>query len=91
MSLISIIVPCYNEKDTLTLFVKEMGRIGKKLVEDTIEVILVDDGSTGRTLEEIRRLYAERAGMWHISFSRNFGKGAAMLAGLEASYRSNQI
>ncbi len=85
MSLISIIVPCYNEKNALSLFVEEVRRIGVTLVEDDIELVFVDDGSTDGTLGEMRRLCAERAGMRFISFSRNFGKEAAMLAGLKAS------
>ena len=85
MPLISIIVPCYNEKDTLILFVEEVNRIGKTLDDDDIEVIFVDDGSTDGTLETMRRLCARQAGMRYISFSRNFGKEAAMLAGLKAS------
>ncbi|MDO4817190.1 MAG: glycosyltransferase family 2 protein [Akkermansia sp.] len=84
MPLISIIVPCYNEKDTLTLFVDEVKRVGKTLADDDIELIFVDDGSTDGTLEAMRGLCAGQTGMRYISFSRNFGKEAAMLAGLKA-------
>lgn len=85
MSLISIIVPCYNEKDALAHFVEEVKRVGKTLADDDIELIFVDDGSTDGTLEAMRRLCAGQTGMRYISFSRNFGKEAAMLAGLKAS------
>ena len=85
MSLISIIVPCYNEKDTLALFANEMKRVAGTFAEDDVELIFVDDGSTDGTLEAMRGLCAGQANMRYISFSRNFGKEAAMLAGLKAS------
>lgn len=85
MALISIIVPCYNEKDALTPFVKEVKRIAETLAEDDVELIFVDDGSTDGTLEIMQKLCTGQAGMSYISFSRNFGKEAAMLAGLKAS------
>ncbi len=85
MSLISIIVPCYNEKDALAFFVEEVKRVGQTLADDDIELIFVDDGSTDGTLEAMRGLCAGQTGMRYISFSRNFGKEAAMLAGLKAS------
>ena len=85
MALISIIVPCYNEKDALIPFVKEVKRIAEALAEDDVELIFVDDGSTDGTLEIMQKLCTGQAGMSYISFSRNFGKEAAMLAGLKAS------
>lgn len=85
MTLISIIVPCYNEHDSLSPFVKEITRVSEEIVDDEIELIFVDDGSTDGTLEAMRELCAGQTGMRYISFSRNFGKEAAMLAGLKAS------
>ena len=85
MSLISIIVPCYNEKESLPLFVEEMARVEDSLANEEFELIFVDDGSTDETLEAMRGLCAGQANMRYISFSRNFGKEAAMLAGLKAS------
>lgn len=85
MSLISIIVPCYNEKDMLNLFVNEVKRVAETFDDDDVELIFVDDGSTDGTLKAMRELCAGQTGMRYISFSRNFGKEAAMLAGLKAS------
>ena len=85
MSLISIIVPCYNEKDALPLFVEEIARVEDSLANEEFELIFVDDGSTDGSLETMRSLCSGRANMRYISFSRNFGKEAAMLAGMKAS------
>ena len=83
MSLISIIVPCYNEEPALAAFMEEMSKTEGLLAGDRFEIIFVDDGSTDGTLDVLRGLSAERADVRYLSFSRNFGKEAAMLAGLE--------
>lgn len=83
MSLISLIVPCYNEDEALRPFVQELAKIENELPSDSFEVIFVDDGSTDHTLEKLRAISAERSETRYISFSRNFGKEAAMLAGLK--------
>lgn len=85
MSLISIIVPCYNEDVALRPFVQEIAKVEKALPSDSFEVIFVDDGSTDHTLEMLRTICAERSEMRYLSFSRNFGKEAAMLAGMKES------
>ena len=86
MSLISLVVPCYNEQDAIPLFYKEIKRI-KNNFEDSIEIeiIFVDDGSKDNTLQVVRELSTKDEMVKYISFSRNFGKESAMYAGLEKS------
>lgn len=85
---ISIVVPCYNEEESLPLFLRELGRVAEQMrqADDlTFEVVLIDDGSTDGTLatmkREAQRLPAHFTVRW-ASFSRNFGKEAALYAGL---------
>jgi len=86
MEKISIIVPCYNEEEALPLFYEEMERIRNKDFEDiNFEYIFVNDGSKDNTLNKIKELRKLDEKVRYISFSRNFGKEAAMMAGLEAS------
>ncbi len=87
MEKISVIVSCYNEEESLPLFYEEMERVRKKDFEDEMEFeyIFVNDGSKDKTLEEMKKLAREDSKVRFISFSRNFGKEAAMLAGLEAA------
>lgn len=80
---ISIVVPCHNEQESLPYFYKEITRVADLMPEVTLEVILVDDGSKDGTLAEMRRLAAEDSRFRYLSFSRNFGKEAAMYAGLK--------
>lgn len=83
MEKISIIVPCYNEEESVPLFYAEAVKELNKIKLD-FEIIYVDDGSTDHTLEVVKNLSDDKS-VKYISFSRNFGKEAAMLAGLEAS------
>ena len=86
MEKISVIISCYNEEESLPLFYKEMERVRKQDFEDVdFEYIFVNDGSKDKTLEEIKALRKEDKKVRYISFSRNFGKEAAMMAGLEAA------
>ena len=86
MEKISVIVSCYNEEKALPLFYEEMERVRKQDFEDMdFEYIFVDDGSKDKTLEEMKELRKKDSKVRYISFSRNFGKEAAMYAGLEAS------
>lgn len=86
MKKISIVVPCYNEEESLEIFYKETSKVMeeiKKKVE--VEYILVNDGSNDKTLQKMRKLSSENENIIYLSFSRNFGKEAAMLAGFKAS------
>ena len=87
MDKISVIVSCYNEEKALPLFYEEMERVRKQDFENIaeFEYIFVNDGSKDKTLEEIKKLRNKDDKVRYISFSRNFGKEAAMYAGLEAS------
>lgn len=82
--MISIIVPCYNEEKTIGLFFEEVENI-KKNIDHNIEYIFVNDGSNDNTLEILRELSIKNKNVRYISFSRNFGKEAALYAGLRAS------
>lgn len=89
MDTISIIVPCYNEEESLPIFMREVARVarGMRAEHDVrFEVILVDDGSRDGTLREMRAAQAHETEGFRVrwvSFSRNFGKEAGMLAGLQ--------
>ena len=86
MEKISVVVSCYNEQESLPLFYKEMERVRKEDFKDIdFEYIFVNDGSKDKTLEEIKNLRKIDDKVRYISFSRNFGKEAAMFAGLEYS------
>lgn len=83
---ISVIVSCYNEEQALPIFYKEMERVAKEDFKNIdFEYIFINDGSKDKTLEIIKELNKNDEKIRYISFSRNFGKEAAMLAGLEAS------
>lgn len=86
--LISIIVPCYNEEEALPLFYEETTKVFHSMEEAyavQFELIFVDDGSKDRTLSIAKSFAAEDSRVKYISFSRNFGKESAILAGLEHS------
>ena len=87
MDKISVIVSCYNEEKALPLFYEEMERVRKQDFENIaeFEYIFVNDGSKDKTLAEIKELRNKDNKVRYISFSRNFGKEAAMYAGLEAA------
>lgn len=82
--MISLIIPCYNEEESIPYFVKEMNKVMDKM-DEKFELIFVNDGSKDRTLELLKDISKSDKRVKYISFSRNFGKEAAMLAGLEAS------
>ncbi len=84
MEKISLVVPCYNEEEVIKIFYDEIQKIKKDFEEVSFEIIFVNDGSKDKTLELMREL-SENDDVRYISFSRNFGKEAAMYAGLEAS------
>ena len=80
--LISVVVSCYNEEEVLPIFYKEIDDVSKKLDSVNFEFLFVDDGSKDKTLNTIKDLSKDDSRVKYISFSRNFGKEAAMLAGL---------
>ena len=79
MNLLSIVVPCYNEEESVTMFFDE---IQKTLTDIDYEVIFINDGSSDNTLEKIKNLADSNSNVRYISFSRNFGKESAIYAGL---------
>ena len=87
MEKISVVVSCYNEEKALPLFYNEMERVREKDFEGIVEFeyIFVNDGSKDNTLKIIKELKQKDLKVRYISFSRNFGKEAAMYAGLEAA------
>ena len=84
MKKFDLVVPCYNEEESLPLFYEEIKKVREKL-NVKIEIIFVDDGSTDKTLEGMREIAKKDKLVKYISFARNFKKEAAMLAGLEAT------
>lgn len=82
MKKISLVVPCYNEEEVIEIFYDEVLKVKKTMNEIEFEIIFVNDGSTDNTLGLMRKL-AKNDDVRYISFSRNFGKEAAMLAGLQ--------
>jgi len=83
MRKISIVVPCYNEEKVLPIFYNEIKKIMLDMNYLDFEIILVNDGSTDATLEVIKVLAKKDSNVKYISFSRNFGKEAAMYAGFK--------
>lgn len=85
MPLVSIVVPSYNEQESLARFHEEVSHVVAGLEGADIEFIFVDDGSSDGTLETIKRLRDVDPRVRFVSFSRNFGKEAAILAGLRSA------
>lgn len=79
---VSIVVPMYNEQDTITALYEELDRVSAQMEYYEFEFLFVNDGSTDRTLPMIRELAESDARVHYLSFSRNFGKEAALYAGL---------
>ncbi len=82
MNKITVIVPCYNEEQSLHFFYEEMERVAAEMKEVAFEYLFIDDGSKDKTLECIHGLKAKDEKVHYVSFSRNFGKEAAIYAGL---------
>lgn len=78
--MISLIIPCYNEQESLGILYNEIDKVSRQL-DEPCEMIFVNDGSKDNTLEIIKRLAERDDRVTYISFSRNFGKEAAMYAG----------
>lgn len=82
MKLISIVVPCYNEQESIPIFYKEINRVTSTLNDYCFEYIFVDDGSKDDTLRIIKDLRNQDERIEYVSFSRNFGKESGIYAGL---------
>lgn len=89
MSLISVIVPCYNEEQAIPYFYEEMQKtieiFRNEYPEVTFEFQFIDDGSKDRTLQVVKDLRKKDDRVHYVSFSRNFGKEAGIYAGLQAA------
>lgn len=91
MKSVAFIIPCYNEAAVLPLLYKEVTRVCTPLDRFVFEFVFVDDGSTDDTLAIIRRFSEADTRVRYISFSRNFGKEAAMLAGMRYAVHADYI
>ena len=81
--MLSIVVPCYNEEESIPLFFKEVEKVSED-IDETIEYIFVNDGSKDNTLSVLRKLHKKHPEkVRYLSFSRNFGKEAGLYAGLK--------
>jgi len=80
--LLTVIVSCYNEQDSIPYFYKEITKVADRMKPLTFEFLFVDDGSQDNTLQVIKNLSQKDQRVRYVSFSRNFGKEAAMYAGL---------
>lgn len=85
MEKISIIVPCYNEEESIPLFYQEAVRVEKQMSDFAFEIIFVNDGSSDRTMEVILEHAKKDEQVKYIDFSRNFGKESAIYAGLTSA------
>lgn len=85
MKLLTCVVPCYNEEQTINLFYDEIIKVAEIMDSLEFEFLFIDDGSTDNTLSILKTLNDKDKRVKYISFSRNFGKEAAIYAGLENS------
>lgn len=85
MNTLELIVPCYNEEESLPEFYKTVAPIVDSIKDFSVSFLFVDDGSSDKTMDIIRELASDKGRVKYISFSRNFGKEAAMLAGMRMS------
>lgn len=81
--LISIVIPCFNEESTLEILYEELNRVTLSMDDYFFEYVFVNDGSKDRTLAILKELAQKDEKVKYVSFSRNFGKEAALLAGLQ--------
>lgn len=84
--LITVIVPCYNEQESVELFYREMNKVMQRMEKQDFELIFVDDGSKDSTLSIVKSLSTTDCRVKYLSFSRNFGKESAIYAGLEHAH-----
>jgi len=81
--LISIVVPCYNEEPTLGILYEELNKVTGVMTEYEFEYVFINDGSKDKTLAILKEMSEKDEKVKYVSFSRNFGKEAALLAGLK--------
>ena len=79
---VSIVVPMYNEQESLGILYQELNRVTDTIKDYEFEYLFVNDGSKDNTLQEIQKLAVADERVHYVSFSRNFGKEAALYAGL---------
>lgn len=79
---ISIVIPCFNEEEAIPIFYEESLKVLKTMPLSSFEFVFVDDGSSDKTLEIIKEISVKDNSVHFVSFSRNFGKEAALYAGL---------
>lgn len=82
---ISLVIPCYNEEESLPILYKELNKLAKEMNYVNFEFLFIDDGSKDNTLKTIKNFSKKDNRVEFISFSRNFGKEAGIYAGLEKS------
>ena len=85
---VQVVVPCYNESESLEYFIDVFDIVADRLISElnvSVELILVDDGSKDDTLQKIRQICEKYSYARYVSFSRNFGKEAAIYAGITES------
>lgn len=84
-SRMSVVVPCFNEEEAIPVYYRAMCRVMKDMPEVEFELLFVDDGSSDSTLELLKKMNEEDKRCQYLSFSRNFGKEAALYAGLKSA------
>ena len=83
MSRISVVIPCFNEEEALPVYYRAMCKVMGEMSGEEFELIFVDDGSSDRTLSILKEMNETDGRCRYLSFSRNFGKEAAIYAGLK--------
>ena len=83
MKTLTILIPCFNEENSLDHLYERLEAIKSAYTKYKYEILLIDDGSKDRTLDKMRDLHAKDSTVSYLSLSRNFGKENAMLAGLD--------
>ena len=78
MSRISVVIPCFNEEEALPVYYRAMCQVMEEMSGEEFELIFVDDGSSDRTLSILKEMNETDARCRYLSFSRNFGKEAAI-------------
>ena len=82
MDKVSLVVPCFNEQDNIVPFYDAIQKVFSDIPDAAFELMFVDDGSSDGTFSRIQELHEKDDRVKCISFSRNFGKEAALFAGI---------